>query len=117
KKTYEVNDAVCGFIGGGNYASRVLIPAFKDAGAKLDTLLTSSGISAIHHGRKQDFAHASTDSTQLFSNESINTIVIATQHNLHAEQVIQAISAGKNVFVEKPLALTHKELDDIEDVY
>jgi predicted dehydrogenase/threonine dehydrogenase-like Zn-dependent dehydrogenase len=116
-ENYNAQDAVCGFIGGGNYASRVLIPAFKEAGAKLDTLLTSGGVSAVHHGKKNDFANASTDLTQLLDNKSVNTVVIATQHNLHAEQVIQAINAGKNVFVEKPLALTHVELDAIESAY
>jgi predicted dehydrogenase/threonine dehydrogenase-like Zn-dependent dehydrogenase len=116
-ENYNAQDAVCGFIGGGNYASRVLIPAFKEAGAKLDTLLTSGGVSAVHHGKKNDFANASTDLSQLLDNKSVNTVVIATQHNLHAEQVIQAITAGKNVFVEKPLALTHEELDAIESAY
>jgi predicted dehydrogenase/threonine dehydrogenase-like Zn-dependent dehydrogenase len=117
QQNYVSQDAVCGFIGGGNYASRVLIPAFKDAGAKLDTLLTSGGVSAVHHGRKNDFASASTDLTQLLEKKAVNTVIIATQHNLHAEQVIQAINAGKNVFVEKPLALTHDELDAIEAAY
>jgi predicted dehydrogenase/threonine dehydrogenase-like Zn-dependent dehydrogenase len=116
-ENYNAQDAVCGFIGGGNYASRVLIPAFKEAGAKLDTLLTSGGVSAVHHGKKNDFANASTDLTQLLGNEAVNTVVIATQHNLHAEQVIQAINSGKNAFVEKPLALTHQELDAIESAY
>jgi predicted dehydrogenase/threonine dehydrogenase-like Zn-dependent dehydrogenase len=115
--SYGVQDSVCAFIGGGNYASRVLIPAFKNAGAKLDTLLTSGGVSAVHHGKKNDFANASTDMSQLLSNDAINTVVIATQHNLHAEQVISAVNAGKNVFVEKPLALSHPELDSIEQAY
>ena len=116
-ENYNAQDAVCGFIGGGNYASRVLIPAFKSVGAKLDTLLTSGGVSAVHHGKKNDFANASTDLTQLLDNKAVNTVVIATQHNLHAEQTIQAIKAGKNVFVEKPLALNHVELDAIEAAY
>ncbi len=116
-ENYQPQDVVCGFIGGGNYASRVLIPAFKQAGAKMDTLLTSGGISAVHHGKKNDFAKASTDLKQLFDDDAINTVVIATQHNLHAEQVVDALNAGKNVFVEKPLALTSSELDLIESVY
>jgi predicted dehydrogenase len=116
-ENYKAKDAVCGFIGGGNYASRVLIPAFKDAGAKLDTLLTSGGVSAVHHGKKNDFASASTDLMLLLDNEAVNTLVIAPQHNLHAEQSIRAINAGKNVFVEKPLALTHAELDAIEKAF
>ncbi len=116
-ENYQSTDAVCGFIGGGNYASRVLIPAFKAAGAKLDTLLTSGGVSAIHHGKKNNFANASTDMEQLLSNKDINTVVIATQHNLHSEQVINALNAGKNVFVEKPLALLNSELEEIEVAY
>ena len=114
---YAAQDSVCAFVGGGNYASRVLIPAFKNAGAKLDTLLTSGGASAVHHGKKNDFANASTDMMQLLQNNAINTVVIATQHNSHAEQVISALNAGKNVFVEKPLALSHLELEGIEKAY
>ena len=114
---YAKQDAVCGFIGGGNYASRMLIPAFKKAGAKLDTLLTSRGVSAVHHGKKNDFANASTDMSQLLNNDTINTVVIATQHYLHTEQVVLSLNAGKNVFVEKPLALSQLELDSIEEAY
>ena len=115
--SYKEEEAICGFVGGGNYASRILIPAFKSAGAQLDTIVTSSGVSAVHHGRKYDFANASTNFEQLLCNNNVNTIVIATRHNLHASQVIKALNAGKNVFVEKPLALTHDELDAIKSSY
>ncbi|MGY0219463.1 bi-domain-containing oxidoreductase [Endozoicomonadaceae bacterium StTr2] len=111
---YSKADAVCGFLGGGNYASRVLIPAFKEAGAKLDTLVTSGGVSAVHHGNKNDFANASTDAADIYASNDINTVVIATQHNLHAQQVVDSLEAGKNVFAEKPLALKLEELTAIE---
>ncbi len=101
------------FIGGGNYASRVLIPAFKKAGANLITLVTSGGKSAFYHGKKNGFLVASTDIEQALD-ESVDTVVIATQHNLHASQAIKALEKGKNIFVEKPLALTHEEIDKIE---
>lgn len=101
------------FVGGGNYASRVLIPAFKEAGARLTTIVTSGGISAVHHGKKNGFANASTDIDQALS-ETTDTVVIATQHNLHASQTIAALEKGKHVFVEKPLALNHSDIDAIE---
>lgn len=101
------------FIGGGNYASRVLIPAFKRAGANLTTLVTSGGISAVHHGKKNGFLKASTDIEQALD-DTVDSVVIATQHNLHASQTIKALESGKHVFVEKPLALTHEEIDKIE---
>ena len=101
------------FIGGGNYASRVLIPAFKNAGANLTSIVTSGGISAVHHGKKNGFANASTDMEQALD-KITDTVVIATQHNLHAQQAIAALEKGKHVFVEKPLALNHADIDAIE---
>ncbi len=47
----------------------------------------------------------------------INTVAILTRHNLHARQVIAALQAGKNVFVEKPLCLNEAELRGIIEVY
>ena len=101
------------FVGGGNYASRVLIPAFKRAGANLTALVTSGGMSAVHHGKKNGFLKASTDIEQALD-DTVDSVVIATQHNLHASQTVKALETGKHVFVEKPLALTHEEIDKIQ---
>ena len=106
-----------GFIGAGNYASRTLIPAFKEAGAVLDTLVTSGGISGVHHGNKNQFVTASTETKDLWNNDKINTVSIVTRHDAHAQQVIDALKSGKNVFVEKPLALTLDELNVIDKTY
>ena len=116
-KVIDPSKACVGFIGAGNYASRVLIPAFKKAGALLDTIVTSGGISGVHHGLKNQFFTASSDSNDLLGNNRINTIAIATRHDLHAQQVIDALNHGKNVFVEKPLALTLNELKLIDKAY
>ena len=106
-----------GFIGAGNYASRTLIPAFKEAGAILDTLVTSGGINGVHHGNKHKFITTSTEVGDLWGNEKINTVSIVTRHNAHAQQVVDALKSGKNVFVEKPLALTIDELEIIDKAY
>lgn len=106
-----------GFIGAGNYASRTLIPAFKAGGAVLDTLVTSGGISGVHHGKKNGFKSTSTEIDGLLHNNDINTIVIVTRHDAHASQVVAALKAQKNVFVEKPLALKLEELDLIDSTY
>ena len=113
-----VKGALCiGFIGAGNYASRVLIPAFKATGSILDTVVTSSGISGVHHGNKNSFLTASTNKDDILNNENINIVVIATRHDSHAIQVISSLNAGKHVFVEKPLALTLDEIEKIDKAY
>jgi predicted dehydrogenase/threonine dehydrogenase-like Zn-dependent dehydrogenase len=106
-----------GFIGAGNYASRTLIPAFKKAGVVLDTVVSSGGVNGFHHGNKNQFLTASTEVLDIFENEKINTIAIVTRHASHAVQVVDALDSGKNVFVEKPLALTLSELDKIDIAY
>jgi len=116
-KTIDSSTPCMGFIGAGNYASRTLIPAFKDAGAVLDTLVTSGGFSGVHHGNKNQFATASTETNDLWNNDNINTVSIVTRHDAHAQQVVDALKSGKNVFVEKPLALTLGEIDVIDKAY
>jgi len=111
---YGSSSPVVGFIGAGNYASRTLIPAFKEAGAALDTLVTSGGISGVHHGIKAGFAMAATELDAIWKSKVINTVAIVTRHNSHAAQVLLAVESGKHVFVEKPLALTVDELDAID---
>ncbi len=111
------SSASCAFVGAGNYASRVLMPAFKNAGAGLNTVVTSAGMSAVHHGKKQGFVKASTDYADVLTDKAVDTVVIATQHNLHAQQTIDAIAADKHVFVEKPLALVESEVELIEAAY
>lgn len=113
----EPKNAVVGFIGAGNYASRILIPAFKKASSQLHTIVTSGGINSVIHGEKAGFAEASTDIDALLSNKDINTVAIATRHNSHAYFVEKALAANKNVFVEKPIALTIAEIEKIEQVY
>lgn len=105
---------VAGFIGAGNYASRILIPAFKAGGATLDTLVTTSGASSVHHGRKAGFANASTRLEDVLGNPRISIVAVATRHDSHASLTARALAAGQHVFVEKPLALTLAELDSIE---
>jgi predicted dehydrogenase len=105
---------VVGFLGAGNYAGRVLIPAFKSAGASLHTVVSGGGVSAVHFGKKFGFAEAATEAAAVIDNPEIDTVVIATRHDAHAGQVLAALRAGKHVFCEKPLCLTLDELAKIE---
>ena len=106
-----------GFIGSGNYATQVLIPAFKNTEANMVSVASSAGVSGVHAGKKNGFTETTTDTEGLISNPDINTVVVTTQHNSHSHFVCELLKAGKHVFVEKPLALKLDELSAIESAY
>ena len=105
------------FLGSGNYATSVLIPAFKHANVELGTVASNTGVSGAHTGRKYGFIETTTDSDQLFNEPANDAIVVATRHNNHANFVLKALKIKKNIFVEKPLCLTLEELNKIEAAY
>jgi predicted dehydrogenase/threonine dehydrogenase-like Zn-dependent dehydrogenase len=100
-------------IGAGNYGGRVLIKAFKAGGAALDTLVSASGVSAVEYGRRFGFANASSDAGAAILSPNVDAVCIATRHDSHARFALQALEAGKHVFVEKPLALKLEEVEAI----
>ena len=127
RKTIELNDlnpidisiekpAPISFIGAGNYASRVLIPAFKNSGAYLHTIGSQTGNKTVNIGRKFGFLNATTDLNSLIDNDMCKAVVITTRHDSHGDLVAKALEAGKHVFVEKPLCLNIEELHHIQNL-
>lgn len=112
-KQDEVN---LGVIGAGNYASTMLMPFLKDK-ANLVGIATATGINAKDKAAKFGFSYATTDYHEMLSDTNINTILIATRHNQHAKMVIDALQKDKNVYVEKPLAISIDELKAIVKTY
>ena len=103
-----------GFIGAGNYAGSVLIPAFRKLNVNLKSIASSGGISGAFTGKKFGFQETTTDTDSIFNDNDIDAIVVTTRHNSHADLVIKTLEAGKHVFVEKPLALKLDELENIK---
>lgn len=104
-----------GVIGAGLFATSVLLPSIKKAGeTELVGIASSGGLHAQHAGKKFGFRYATSDDSEILNDPSINTVAILTRHNTHAGLVIKALQAGKHVFVEKPLAITPKQLKEIE---
>jgi len=105
------------FLGSGNYAGSILIPAFKAENTELISLGSDRGVSGVHLGSKYGFFETTTDSDYLLNDTKSDVVVIATRHNTHADFVIKALTTQKCVFVEKPLCLTLEELNKIESIY
>lgn len=111
------NDPVIGLIGAGGFASQVLLPALQRASVRMKTIASSGGVSGTHLGKKFGFEESTTDVERIFGDQEVNMVFITTRHNMHAEFVLKALKANKNVFVEKPLCLNQDELNQIEKTY
>jgi predicted dehydrogenase/threonine dehydrogenase-like Zn-dependent dehydrogenase len=98
-----------GVIGCGNFAARVLVPALRRQGASPSVFASANGLSAVLLAGSA--ATATTDTAALLDHPGLTTVFIATRHAEHGELVRAALRAGKNVWVEKPLALTEADLD------
>ena len=105
-----------GFIGAGNFAQNFLLPALKGK-ANLIGVATSRSTTSKHAADKFGFNYATCEADEIINDKNVNTVFIATRHNLHAEFVIKALEAGKNVFVEKPLAMNEEQLAKIYEAY
>jgi predicted dehydrogenase/D-arabinose 1-dehydrogenase-like Zn-dependent alcohol dehydrogenase len=105
------------FIGAGSYATAVLMPAFRAAGARLRAVVSSQGVSSAHAAKKFGFEQATTDTASVIGDTATAAVVVATRHDSHAALAEKALAAGKHVFVEKPLALTLDGLAAVQAAY
>jgi predicted dehydrogenase len=71
---------------------------------------TSRGNTAKGIADKYGFQYSTGEADKIFTDDKINTIFIATRHNLHAANVIDGLKNNKNVFVEKPLCMNRASL-------
>ncbi|GAB3380946.1 bi-domain-containing oxidoreductase [Amycolatopsis echigonensis] len=111
-----LRDLRIGFIGAGNYASSMILPHLAgDERVLLTDVVTTSALSGANAKRKFGFTAASTDVDALLEDDQVSTVFVVTRHSSHAELTRRALLAGKAVFVEKPLALSEKELRGVVD--
>jgi polar amino acid transport system substrate-binding protein len=115
-KTFPASEPNVGMIGAGNFAQGTLLPNMK-AHCNFVGVATGRGNMSKYVGEKYKFNYCAESAAQIFEDKNVNTIVITTRHDSHAEYVIKGIEAGKHVFVEKPLAMNEQELDDIREAY
>ncbi len=107
-----------GAIGSGGFSTGVLYPLLQNIKeVELHTVVTSNGVNAMSTAKQFGFANAGTSFDELLANPEVSAMLIATPHNVHTQQVLASLEAGKDVFVEKPLATTKTELEEVVKSY
>jgi len=102
-------------IGAGGFTKSTLMPGLKRIKNRvaLRGIVSSSGSNAGVLGHKYGFAFSSSDWHSALEDAETSLVCITTPHNLHVPMTIAALGAGKDVFVEKPLAISEPQLADL----
>ncbi|WP_454879168.1 bi-domain-containing oxidoreductase [Sphingobacterium detergens] len=113
---FSSSKGVIGIIGAGNFTKMTVMPALKNSGAHYKYIASNGGVTGTSLAQKYGIANSTTDYKTILNDSEVDLVLITTRHNLHASMVIETLRSGKNVFVEKPLALNLDELNEIIEV-
>jgi predicted dehydrogenase/threonine dehydrogenase-like Zn-dependent dehydrogenase len=99
-------------IGAGGFAKVKLLPLLsKINNVTLSAIVDADMINALNVAKLYPDAIATTHEQDIFQNNSIDVVIIASPHKFHCDQALQALVKGKAVFVEKPMVTDFKQLE------
>lgn len=101
-------------VGAGNHATNEFLPALTRYGVEFRGIASATGVRAKALGKKYGFAFASADIAEVCEDRDTDAVFVLTRHDSHADLAARALTAGKHVFVEKPLALTREQFACVE---
>src|SRR5690348_11104999 len=104
---------VIGIIGAGNFTKMTLLPALKNSRAGNKYIASAGGVSGTALAKKYCFSHSTTNYHEILNDPEVDLVLITTRHDKHASMVVESLVSGKNVFVEKPLALNAEQLGQV----
>lgn len=105
-----------GLIGGGDRGYYVPYWINQNEHSNLVALaeIDSSRIDRFKENLKEDI-HITNDYKDLLNNPDIDAVIVMTPDHMHVEHAVNALKSGKDVFLDKPLAITIDGCDEIMD--
>jgi predicted dehydrogenase len=101
-------------VGAGNIAKWEHLPALQSvAGVDLRAIHSANGARGKSYARRFGAAYCTSDLAEVLGDGTVHAVVIASRNREHAPQALAALRAGKHVFVEKPMALTEDECQEL----
>lgn len=83
----------------------------------LRAVMSRTGTNARAVATQYEAAYCTTEYEDILKDDEVDLVMVTTRHDLHGPMVLQALRAGKHVFVEKPLTLKEEEIAEIERFY
>ncbi len=108
---------ILGFIGAGGFTENFILPSLKETKSVFRGISSISGFTSTTLAKKFKFNYSTSDYKDILNDENIDTVFITTQHDSHSKYIIETLNSGKNVFVEKPLAITKNQLKSVINAY
>jgi predicted dehydrogenase len=97
-------------VGAGGIARWAHLPSLRGiAGTAVHAVYSTSGVRGKSYARRYGASYCTTRYDDILRDPEIDAVLIVSRNQLHASQALQALRAGKHVFVEKPMALTEEE--------
>lgn len=104
-----------GFIGLGSFAQSFIMPhLYKNKKVNLVNVCNNTGISSNHVMNKYEFDYCTSNPVDILQSDDNDTIFIASRHNTHSNFILNAIDNNKNIYIEKPIAISLNELIEIK---
>ncbi len=101
-------------VGAGNLARWTHLPILKKTpGAELRAIYSASGVRGKSYALRFGAQYCASDYADVLRDPDIKVVVIVSRNQDHAPQALAALRAGKNVFLEKPMALTEQECREL----
>lgn len=99
-----------GIIGVGDVCEVKSAPAMQQIPhSRLVAVMRRNGTKAADYARRHKVPKWYDNADHLIADPEVNAIYIATPPYAHAEYTLKAVAAGKPVYVEKPMARTYEE--------
>ncbi len=117
ENNFKQTRGVAGIIGAGNFTKMTILPNMKKNPLLIKYIASASGITSTTLAKKHNIAFSTSDYKSILADPEVDLVMITTRHNQHAKLVIESLNSGKNVFVEKPLAINKIELEEILSAY
>jgi predicted dehydrogenase/threonine dehydrogenase-like Zn-dependent dehydrogenase len=106
-------------VGAGSFAKEVLLPNLSALSDRyvIRAVMSRTGHNALMTARQFGASYATTDYEHVLNDPAVTAVIIATRHNLHTPMALEALKAGKHVFLEKPMAVNISQLTALREFF